>query len=148
MKLIHYSNAASVVVESRKQTDRMKPTGLWVSDEDDYGWSTWCTEEEFGIGANAFAVTLADDANVLTLSTPDEIRAFHVQVSRGRYDVDWAAVARRWQGILITPYQWSLRLSDVDWYYPWDCASGCIWDAQAIASVAPIAAVLSEGGQR
>lgn len=49
------------------------------------------------------------------------------------YDIDWPRVAEKWQGIIITPYQWSRRLTNhTMWYYGWDCASGCIWDADAI----------------
>ena len=24
------------------------------------------------------------------------------------------------------------------WYYGWDCASGCVWDASAVQSVEPL----------
>lgn len=143
MNLRHYSKAAEITVESRQQdnTWHHKPRGFWVSDEDDYGWSQWTEENEYGIGANAFEVSLAPDANVLLLGTVDAVRDFDRQFSVGsnRYRVDWARVAEQWQGIIITPYQWKLRLSDVDWYYTWDCASGCIWDAAAIRSVERIA---------
>lgn len=48
--------------------------------------------------------------------------------------IRWRAVAERYAGIVITPYQYRLR-HDLLWYMPWDCASGCIWDPAAIASV-------------
>jgi hypothetical protein len=50
--------------------------------------------------------------------------------------IDWQRVAEQHQGIIITPYQWECRYS-IDWYYIWDCASGCIWDPDAIESIAP-----------
>jgi hypothetical protein len=33
--------------------------------------------------------------------------------------------------LLITPYIWSCRL-DFNWYYTWDCASGCFWDVSCL----------------
>ena len=148
MTLMHFTDAETLTVESRAQDGphprrHFKPNGLWVSDESEGsdGWRSWCADNESRLGRNAFAIELALDASVLTLATPEAIREFDAEFGTGdRYRVAWDRVAARWQGILITPYQWSLRLSDVDWYYPWDCASGCIWDAAAIASVTPIAA--------
>ncbi len=48
--------------------------------------------------------------------------------------IRWRAVAERYAGIVITPYQFALGHSLL-WYMPWDCASGCIWDPAAIESV-------------
>lgn len=140
MRLMHFSNAAEIGAASRSyQREGVKPQGFWVSDESEgsHGWSSWCRAEEYSLGTNAYDVELTDDANVLTISTADAVRDFHESygVGRGAYYVDWARVADQWQGILITPYQWSLRLSDAQWYYSWDCASGCIWDAAAVKSV-------------
>ena len=54
---------------------------------------------------------------------------------RDRY-IDWPAVATDYPGLIIAPYQWSCRMSEFTrWYYGWDCASGCIWNADAIARV-------------
>ena len=47
---------------------------------------------------------------------------------------------RRVDGIIIAPYQWYCRMT-VDWYYTWDCASGCIWNLDAIESVNAVTAV-------
>lgn len=145
MRLMHFSNAPTINVKSRPfQQDGSKPAGFWVSDESDgsHGWSSWCRAEDYGIGSNAFEVELADDANVLTISTSAALLDFHEEYAVREYNsplfsyyVDWRTVAKLWQGILITPYQWQLRLSDLRWYYSWDCASGCIWDAAAIKSV-------------
>jgi len=48
--------------------------------------------------------------------------------------IDWKRVAKEYQGILITPYVYERRTSRY-WYYPWDCAGGCIWDTSCIASI-------------
>ena len=53
MRLIHYSNAPVIIMDgshrARCQDEHgaMKPNGLWVSDEDEFGWRSWCIEENF-----------------------------------------------------------------------------------------------------
>jgi hypothetical protein len=50
--------------------------------------------------------------------------------------IEWPKVAAEYGGIEIAPYQWSCRLDpDVSWYYGWDVASGCIWDASLITAI-------------
>ena len=57
------------------------------------------------------------------------------EMRRQRYmGIDWPSVAKEFQGIIIAPYIWDRRF-DLLWYYGWDCASGCIWDPAAIASI-------------
>jgi hypothetical protein len=56
--------------------------------------------------------------------------------------IAWDRLRERYQGLIVTPYIWERRLTmgngpDAMWYYFWDCASGCIWDPAAIASVTP-----------
>lgn len=120
----------------------VKPRGLWVSDEtgDAWGWTDCCDSDGFAIGPWEHAVTLNPDATILHIANETGLRDFHAAhattVSPRGVGIDWQAVATRWQGVIITPYLWSMRLnSDVSWYYTWDCASGCIWDPLAIAEV-------------
>ena len=47
--------------------------------------------------------------------------------------IDWAEVAKDYQGVLITPYLEERRTRY--WYNTWDCASGCIWDTTCMASI-------------
>lgn len=47
--------------------------------------------------------------------------------------IDWLAIYRKYQGIIIEPYLWSFR-SAWHWYNAWDCASGCVWDVSTIES--------------
>lgn len=47
------------------------------------------------------------------------------------YLIEWGAVKDLYDGIIIAPYSWNLRM-DLQWYYGWDCASGCIWNLSAI----------------
>lgn len=123
-----------------------KPRGLWVSDEDEYGWSTWCRDEEFRLHGltHPQRVILKPDANLLVLREHHELLAFQevygnpdpglATLGYARYAINWAAVAEDFDGIFITPYQWSARF-DVDWYYTWDCASGCIWNLRCIQDI-------------
>ena len=150
MKLQHFSKDIITITEvhaTPQKTEAVpyqKPHGLWVSDEDDeMSWTEWVTGEELNWNEGKFIhdVELADDANVLYLSTDAELREFSRKWSvdyHGMNAIPWNLIAREWHGVLITPYIWSCRLDmETDWYYGWDCASGCIWDPRAIKSITP-----------
>lgn len=148
---VHYSPLPVTAVRSvaPKSRGNGKPVGLWVSDEaEEQSWSKWCAEANWAIGVIAHAVTFATDARLLRLSSAYEIDAFSEEYALPQKrtgwsftDIDWPRVGNEWQGILITPYVWERRLNGKasDWYHGWDCASGCIWDAAAIASIRPVA---------
>ncbi len=148
MQLVHYSAAPVAEIRSAEQPseDHFKPRGFWVSDDAcEDNWRSWCEAEGFRLEnlTHVHDVALAPDANILHLSSAYEIDAFTraysletQQVWRNR-DMDWRRLAREFQGIIITPYVWARRLDgDAGWYCSWDCASGCIWDARAITSIA------------
>lgn len=155
MQLSHFTNAPIAVVRSVEQdpTDACltfaKPRGLWVSVDGEYDWPSWCESSDFGIGSRRYRVSLAEQANILLLSTSaaplNFTREFGVRSEFAAfvdYAIDWCAVAARYEGIIIAPYHWSHRLSDsARWYYGWDCASGCIWNGAAVASVAEVEGV-------
>jgi hypothetical protein len=148
-RLVHWSAEPIVELDpawdySGARTRLSKPTGFWVSIEGDGdGWSDWCRSEQFGVErlAHEHEVTLAPDARILRITTPEGIDALTAEYGTGRYggiEIDWPRLAEEYQGILIAPYQWSRRLlAGCTWYYGWDCASGCIWDLTAVASVRP-----------
>jgi hypothetical protein len=78
--------------------------------------------------------------SVLRIQTVDALKRFSSRYSRGYY-VNWPAVAAKHNGIEIIPYQRSQRYN-LDWYYPWDVASGCIWhkygaDIKLVAEARP-----------
>lgn len=156
-RLIHYSDTHLTGVYSCRQDEGRafqrgdKPNGLWVSVEGPDDWRAWCEAEQFGCLDCATEIVLHPDANVLRIETPDALKAFHDEYccppawAHGLPDYDehaisWLLVAEKYQGILIAPYQWGCRLDGPmsSWYYGWDCASGCIWDASAVAEVRPI----------
>lgn len=157
LKLIHFSAVPIGALVSVEQTREpaMKPQGFWVSDESgEDGWRAWCQAESFHLDRLTVAtrITLRPDHRVCWLATAWDIRRLtdaygawpayldeQPWTIKQGYAIDWARVAHDYQGVLITPYQWSLRLDPkVYWYYGWDCASGCIWDISAIAQMTPI----------
>jgi hypothetical protein len=145
--LVHYSGAPVIEVRSVRQNGEHsgigKPCGFWLSvDGNEDGWRDWCLGESFGLEhlTHVHDVELAPDAEVLRLHGPAGIDAFtreyHEPSDRFYGRINWSRVAERWQGIIIAPYVWSRRLHDgAKWYYSWDCASGCIWDARAVAGI-------------
>lgn len=127
----------------------------------DDDWPTWCRENEFhhaGL-AHAHRVTIAPDANLVRIMSPEGIDGLHetfavetdmarkhpATFGRDSWAIDWARVARYYHGIVIAPYQWSRRMSP-DWYYGWDCASGCVWNLAAIDVAA--AEIFSESAEK
>lgn len=161
MRWMHFSDKPlPATLDSFRQNPEhfFKPRGLWISDEDTKeGWLAWCRDEG---GANfmkrctiAYNVTLKPDAEVLLLKSCSDIdwftNEFHFlddEMPEGysgtvmtRY-INWERVSKIYQGVIITPYQWDRRLDfDCHWYYGWDCASGCIWDAGAVATIERVA---------
>jgi len=144
INLSHYSHNDTLEPHSQEQkaqSDR-KPRGLWVSVEGEYGWREWGTDNEYGCFDYRFEVELVAGHNVLIT---DDLLGFHATYHRARYpdssypieDISWEDVAHEYQGIIIPTYHSEFRFNTrvSDWYYGWDCASGCIWDATAIASV-------------
>jgi len=128
----------------------MKPSGLWVSVDGDDDWAAWCQSEQFGLETYKFKqrITLRSNSligicepagrGVLHLDAPIQILRFdEIYASdESRYGgINWAKVMDDYDGIIIAPYQWSLRLDGPFWYYSWDCASGCIWNTEVIENI-------------
>ena len=144
-RLLHYqATPITEPIRSAKQdAGGMKPSGLWVSVEGEDDWPSWCKAEDFCVENLAFCheVTLRESADILWLSDAAGVDDFGGRFGvagpfgYGRW-IEWGRVARAYSGLIIAPYVWSRRLAEnANWYYGWDCASGCIWDADAIASV-------------
>lgn len=150
MELVHFSGEPFVfdpnyVYAPDRPKGYGKPVGLWLSDESDLGWRDWCTDNDWGTErlTHRAEFVLAPGANILHLSTPGQVYAFHKEYSVEPYPgaqyamiPDWERVMEKYDGILITPYQWALRYEmDLLWYNGWDCASGCFWNLSAIQPV-------------
>lgn len=118
-----------------------KPVGLWISVKGEYYWPWWVESEQFGSIDYVATVELDSKANILLLNSIIKILEFQEKYGEKPYDVDpmhinWQRVKDDYDGIIIAPYQWSLRLDTwVNWYYIWDVASGCIWNLDAIKSI-------------
>lgn len=153
-RFYHYSaepftlDRARVYHQDGCESLQMKPRGLWLSvesdDEDSFGWRDWCEGEEFQLSCltHRAELVLQPDVNVLHLDSSAALLAFtrHYESSNERFSflrqmIDWPAVTRDYRGLVIAPYDWSLRL-DLRWYYAWDCASACIWDCSTLQAAA------------
>lgn len=127
-----------------------KPRGFWLTDDTEDSWLAWCLSERFNLEnlTHKHEVDLNED-RILILRSAYEVEGFSRRYQFEHWwgpdghprkwrdiCIDWHQVAQDYAGLIITPYQWSLRMADdFCWYYPWDCASGAIWDATAIKNV-------------
>jgi hypothetical protein len=144
IKLSHFSDKEIQTIKDYSLPDKenMKPRGLWVSVDGEYNWQEWCNDNDFDDLTKKYhyQVNLKQDSGILLLNSNDAILDFTKRYSLAAptsdfHAINWSAVTKEYSGILITPYSWELRLDRrVSWYYPWDCASGCIWSAGAIES--------------
>lgn len=155
MRLEHYSWCPLTfnrdhVYDVTKPSGCYKPQGFWVSVAGEDDWPTWSLGEREWIAPFANRVMLADNANIHYIRGGLELEQFHDRYSVPEFpndypqnprwrEIDWSAVSQDFDGVIIAPYLWSHRLhSYVNWYYSWDCASGVIWNAKAIAAVEPL----------
>jgi hypothetical protein len=156
MMLSHFSDkplSRASLVALEPDSTHWKPRGFWVSVDGPDDWEEWCASEGFRLERLAIRhrVTLTGAANILRLSFGMELDDFTRRYSgewcgfRGN-KIDWPKVAADYDGIIIAPYVSSCRLDgpSSDWYYSWDCASGCIWNLDVITSVEVIADLQSE----
>ncbi len=149
--LLHYSRKPIALVAPATQRGDCrgdKPYGFWVSVEGEYDWRSWCEAEGYGCPADAlcYRTRLARRASILRLDCVDQLLHFTSKYKRGKCcgtrKINWARVAKEYDGIIISPYQWDLRYWDtVGWYWSWDCASGCIWGKGAVSSIKLLEAV-------
>jgi hypothetical protein len=119
-----------------------KPCGLWVSVGD--AWERWCRHHHWRLErltVKQRIVLKALEGKMLLLNTARAVEDFQAQyemqppaITVNLVVIDWPRVVRDYAGIVIAPYQPTLRHRFM-WYYFWDCASGCIWDTSIIDSV-------------
>jgi hypothetical protein len=147
LNLRHYSNRKLEAVHSRTQKDTAfpfdKPDGLWLSVGE--SWKIWCDEADFGKERLAFVhdVFLTEAAKILHVANAADLDFFTDRFSAVTLDflpdmisINWKFVAEHYQGVIISPYIYERRLHPkTRWYYGWDCASGCIWDASAVRGI-------------
>ena len=147
MKLIHYSDSplkkvwTIVQYEPEHISEYDKPNGLWVSVIGEGDWLSWCQSENFYTSSMKWEneIVLKKENKVLHLSNRKELLEFQEENGlksswSNRYGIDWIKVSKKYQGLIIAPYDYESRW-DISWYYTWDCASGCIWDSDAVGEV-------------
>lgn len=145
LSLSHFSDEPITSLHNARQGEGkggfMKPNGLWLSVDGDDDWPAWCAAENFRDISKQYhyRVSLASKHRVLHICNENDMRRFDTTYkgtghpSLGMATINWSAVAADFRGIIIAPYQWGLRLEPrFFWYYGWDCASGVIWDMDAI----------------
>lgn len=127
-----------LVSESRAQPDHWKPVGLWYSLRGDWDWLDW-VKDEMPIWYNNYRLLYQIEIvkkEVLHIASPEQLHEFDKEFRNEYGSINWRAVSEQYGGIEIAPYQHILRLDDrVPWYYPWDCASGCIWHHRAVRNI-------------
>lgn len=145
MILSHFSNGSFKFSSNYKYdlNRAVKPDGLWLSHEDEYGWGEWCRDNSFRIEDLGIEHKFkCDTSKWLHIKNGQDLLDFTLEyekdliqgLSQGFLkDIDWGKVKNKYAGIVITPYQWELRLnSKFFWYYGWDCASACVWDLSTL----------------
>lgn len=148
MRLLHYSEKPITFDRGFRYGEAgfFKPPGFWVSVAGDDDWPAWCHATGNWIDSLTCAhlVTLRPTANVLHVATPGEFDAFQSEYLKPIPPfqvfcaIDWNAVAAKYDGLIIAPFQWRRRRAiGGEWYWPWDCASGVFWNLDAIESVTP-----------
>jgi hypothetical protein len=109
-----------------------------VDGKDD--WQSWCKSEEFALDSFAYRsiIRLGSQERICWVDDPKKLdQRYGREASLSTFaqrGIDWQAVADDYAGCIIAPYNWEYRLN-LMWYYGWDCASGCIWDARVIESI-------------
>lgn len=162
MRLIHFAQSPVTELNYREQAPAdseyvqqmgslAKPMGLWVSDEEDPSdtWSEYCRQNRPDrLAPISNELVLAHDARIRHIQNGRDLDLFTGEYRIRTHEfwaeilgprIDWPRVAETYQGILITPFIHS-RTNDgwTYWYKLWDCASGCIWDPAAVASISVI----------
>lgn len=139
MRYYHYSSSPLKNLRNVRQEKgglRFKPKGLWFSAGDgEDGWEAWCRAEGFGLDRlkHKTELTFKPSAQILKISSPGELDEFYKKYKEATaYGLtpspNWEQVAREYDAIVIAPYLFERRFGKI-WYYTWDCASGCVWNA-------------------
>jgi len=143
MLLHHYSSNVINEIASKEQSKELKhytrPTGLWVSVVGDRDWPSMKPGDLRS--QHQYEVTLAEEAKVRFIDSRERLSDFTKQYSvkpsgERRRAIDWVRVAAEHHGLIIAPYiAKHTRYPTLFWYGAWGCASGCIWNRDAISEI-------------
>jgi hypothetical protein len=123
------------------QQPDFKPIGLWYGIDD--SWVEWVKGNTPDWSGDYLYEVKVNSTKILHMSTYEELTEFTskfgcpispILPSDRHLYIDWRPIAERWDGIEISPYIWKAR-RDYLWYYPWDCASGCLWNVTNVELV-------------
>ena len=115
-----------------------KPHGLWYSCDGE--WERWCEDEDWERGDFIYSVDISH-VNLKSITNLKEFDAFHRDYIEPLPEYDkraaWSLLAYEgYDGIEIAPYIHERRfMMDSIWYYTWDVASGCVWNASRLLLV-------------
>jgi hypothetical protein len=148
---LHMTRNASLEINDREQKLSDKPNGLW------YGigpsWIEWCLSETEWVHPFVHEV-IVNENRILKIDNIEDFEKFESEYqtpnaflegfpiprsSRLSFYINYPKLAEKYDGIEISPYLHEKRLDSV-WYYGWDCASGCIWNTNAIKELKLFAA--------
>jgi len=144
---LHISPTKLTKVNSTSQDSKpfFKPNGFWYSCGSD--WEDWISSEmpQRMVGY-LYEISLGS-GNMLFIDNVSKFEDFEKEYGvwswepqQGRVDITgpdsikWKEVAQKYSGIEICPYVGSKRMHS-NWYYPWDVASGCIWDGGVVKDI-------------
>jgi hypothetical protein len=118
------------------QSIKSKPKGLWYG----FGtsWLDWIKSEMPHWERDYMHIIEINPDKILTINSREELDLFTKKYGAKLSDyynlIDWSKVAKDYSGIEIPTYISSAR-REVDWYYPWDVESGCIWNSDGVKSI-------------
>ena len=133
---IHMSKSPMTLnKKSYEQDIAMKPAGFWYG----FGksWIQWTKSEMPEWSGKYIYEVIIKTGNVLKIDTYEKLLKFNEEFSSqsapGVSFIDWANVAKKYDGIEIVPYQTKARMNyNLLWYYGWDVASGCVWNLDTV----------------
>lgn len=133
---IVYSPRPFSSFRSVRQQNGRKPNGLWY--ECDKEWKQHI-QAYFRSQVHEYKHKYLLEVNLnrmCVIRTEKGLLDFHskygVEMSWGT-GIKWEDVAKDYDGIEICPYQPNQK--NLDWYYTWDVASGCLWGSSAFKSI-------------
>lgn len=131
------TNKDLIDVYVKEQEYGFKPKGIW------YGigtsWIDWVrTEMPEWEDEHVFKLDV-NESEMLMIHTLEDLYSFTNKYGGSDGLINWNLVADEYGGIEISPYMWQARMDRRTWwYYPWDVASGCIWNKETITNIEKI----------
>jgi hypothetical protein len=143
MLLHHYSSNKINEILSKEQSTEQKhytrPKGLWVSFVGDRDWPSMNPGDLRS--QHQYEITLADEDKIRFIDGRKQLSEFTKKYGlkpsgERQIAIDWVKVATEHQGLIIAPYiAEHTRYPTLFWYGAWGCASGCIWNKDAISEI-------------